>query len=79
MRELSPSLSPLEWRSDTVSGVRLVTVRDAKFRSVRGGGGDAVVVAAHRTGHGGTLFYLTVGPDGVEEVRRKTCAVPVGP
>ncbi|MFJ5726285.1 hypothetical protein [Streptomyces sp. NPDC093149] len=39
-----------------------------KFRSVRGGEGDSVVVAAHRIGHGGALSYLTVGPDGVEEV-----------
>ncbi|MEV7422588.1 hypothetical protein [Streptomyces sp. NPDC091212] len=39
-----------------------------KLRSVWGGEGDAVVVAAHRTGHGGALFYLTVGPDGVEEM-----------
>ncbi|MFJ5306899.1 hypothetical protein [Streptomyces sp. NPDC088350] len=71
MRELSPSPSRLVWRSDTASGVRLVTVRDVKFRSAWRGEGDAVVVAAHRTGHGGALFHLTVGPDGVEEVLAK--------
>ncbi|MFD7597316.1 hypothetical protein ACFV6D_30350 [Kitasatospora sp. NPDC059812] len=73
MRELTSASSPVEWRIDTASGARLVTLRDEgglSFRSVCGGAGEAVVVAAnrHRADGGDDTLYLTVGPDGVEEI-----------
>ncbi|MHA6760966.1 beta-propeller fold lactonase family protein [Streptacidiphilus sp. PAMC 29251] len=86
MRELTASPSPIEWWSETTSGVRLVTLQSVVFRSVRGGTGDAVVIAAdrNRSGGGRELLYLEVGPEGVrevlvEEVTAATPALCAGP
>ncbi|MGC0419902.1 hypothetical protein [Embleya sp. AB8] len=72
MREPTPSPSPLDWRAAASSGVHLVTLWDAGgllCRAVRGGAGDAVVVALHRRAADGEpqALYATIGPDGVRE------------
>lgn len=62
MRELSSSSSPLQWRLDTAFGVRVATIRDEHLsvRSVWGGEGDVVVIAANRSGDDHETLYLSL-------------------
>ncbi|MEU2134688.1 hypothetical protein [Streptomyces sp. NPDC018352] len=80
MRELTSPSSPPGWRPDTVSGARLVTVRDEGRLSCRGAWGGAAgvtVVAVNRHRPGGRYedLYLSVGPDGVVEVLTEDAGV----